>query len=256
MSHVTAAVLGLLLVVSTTIAADEQTPAEQYEALVEAYEQDAQPREFAGRFLQLAEAHPRSPAAVDALAWVLSELPRRKEGVRALALLTKDHMKSRAIEAACLAIANTASSRAETLLRALLAKSTHLDVRAEACWHLSSLLEQQAILVEQLKKHPEMTDRVTRYYGKEYGPYLVALEAGKVAERRAELYEQIIKSFRDIKTEEGTMGEVAEAALFKLRHLSIGRVAPEIEGEDIFGKKFKLSDYRGKVVVLSFWGHW
>ena len=52
------------------------------------------------------------------------------------------------------------------------------------------------------------------------------------------------------------MGEVAEAALFKLRHLSIGRVAPEIEGEDIFGKKLKLSDYRGKVVVLSFWGHW
>ena len=256
MSHVTAAVLGLLLVVSPAIATDEQTPAEQYKALVEAYEQDAQPREFAGRFLQLAEAHPRSPAAVDALAWVLSELPRRKEALRALALLTKDHMKSRAIGAACLPIANTASSRAETLLRALLAESPHLDVRAEACWHLSSLLERQATLVEQLKKHPEMKDRVTRYYGKEYGPYLVALEADKVAGRRAELYEQLIKSFRDIKTEKGTMGEVAEAALFKLRHLSIGRVAPEIEGEDIFGKKLKLSDHRGKVVVLSFWGHW
>ena len=35
-----------------------------------------------------------------------------------------------------------------------------------------------------------------------------------------------------------------------------GQEAPEIEGEDIDGKKFKLSEYRGKVVVLDFWGHW
>jgi peroxiredoxin len=32
--------------------------------------------------------------------------------------------------------------------------------------------------------------------------------------------------------------------------------APEIAGEDIDGKKFKLSDYRGKVVLLDFWGNW
>ena len=39
-------------------------------------------------------------------------------------------------------------------------------------------------------------------------------------------------------------------------HLQIGKVAPEIEGDDINGVKFKLSDYRGKVVVLDFWGDW
>jgi hypothetical protein len=32
--------------------------------------------------------------------------------------------------------------------------------------------------------------------------------------------------------------------------------APEISGADIDGKPFKLSDYRGKVVVLDFWGNW
>jgi len=37
---------------------------------------------------------------------------------------------------------------------------------------------------------------------------------------------------------------------------AIGKPAPEIEGEDIDGNPFKLSDYRGKVVVLDFWGNW
>jgi cytochrome oxidase Cu insertion factor (SCO1/SenC/PrrC family) len=38
--------------------------------------------------------------------------------------------------------------------------------------------------------------------------------------------------------------------------LNVGDLAPEIEGEDLDGRPFKLSDYRGKVVVLDFWGHW
>jgi cytochrome oxidase Cu insertion factor (SCO1/SenC/PrrC family) len=43
---------------------------------------------------------------------------------------------------------------------------------------------------------------------------------------------------------------------FEQRELAIGKVAPEIEGEDADGVPFKLADYRGKVVVLDFWGHW
>ncbi len=37
---------------------------------------------------------------------------------------------------------------------------------------------------------------------------------------------------------------------------TIGQIAPEISGEDIDGETCKLSDYRGKVVVLDFWGNW
>jgi predicted Zn finger-like uncharacterized protein len=36
----------------------------------------------------------------------------------------------------------------------------------------------------------------------------------------------------------------------------IGDVAPEIVAEDLDGQTFKLSDYRGKVVLLDFWGNW
>jgi len=48
----------------------------------------------------------------------------------------------------------------------------------------------------------------------------------------------------------------AASALFQLEHLGIGCAAPEIEGKDMDGTAFKLSDYRGKVVLLDFWGFW
>jgi len=46
----------------------------------------------------------------------------------------------------------------------------------------------------------------------------------------------------------------AEVAL--ARGPAVGQVAPEIDGDDLDGVRFKLSDYRGKVVVLDFWGNW
>jgi thiol-disulfide isomerase/thioredoxin len=36
----------------------------------------------------------------------------------------------------------------------------------------------------------------------------------------------------------------------------IGCIAPELEGTDLEGHKYKLSDYRGKVVVVDFWATW
>jgi thiol-disulfide isomerase/thioredoxin len=38
--------------------------------------------------------------------------------------------------------------------------------------------------------------------------------------------------------------------------LAVGKLAPEIGGADLDGHKFQLSEYRGKVVVLIFCGHW
>ncbi|MFO1078792.1 MAG: hypothetical protein U1E73_13805 [Planctomycetota bacterium] len=47
-----------------------------------------------------------------------------------------------------------------------------------------------------------------------------------------------------------------EGILFEQDHLQVGMVAPEIQGNDLDGVGFKLSDYRGKVVLLDFWGYW
>ena len=41
-----------------------------------------------------------------------------------------------------------------------------------------------------------------------------------------------------------------------MRHLAVGKEAADIEGKDQDGKQFKLSQYRGKVVLLYFWSEY
>jgi thiol-disulfide isomerase/thioredoxin len=53
-----------------------------------------------------------------------------------------------------------------------------------------------------------------------------------------------------------TLGQTAAAGLDDMHNLVEGMPAPEISGVDLGGKPRKLSDYRGKVVALVFWGTW
>jgi hypothetical protein len=52
------------------------------------------------------------------------------------------------------------------------------------------------------------------------------------------------------------LGELAARQLYALRNIKVGKVPPEIAGNDMDGTAFKLSDYRGKVILLDFWGFW
>ena len=49
--------------------------------------------------------------------------------------------------------------------------------------------------------------------------------------------------------------EVAQDQLVGM-NVAVGRIAPDFETQDVDGAPFKLSDYRGKVVVIDFWGFW
>ena len=80
--------------------------------------------------------------------------------------------------------------------------------------------------------------------------------AEKAVAMAEEYFERVCVEFADVPSYRGTMTDLAEGELFELKNLALGMVAPEIEGEDLDGVDFKLSDYRGKVVVIDFWGDW
>jgi len=72
------------------------------------------------------------------------------------------------------------------------------------------------------------------------------------------LYRRLSKEFGDLKFPFGeeTYGGVAEAWIFVKENLVVGKVAPGFEAVDENGAKWKLEEYRGKVVVIDFWGDW
>ncbi len=53
-----------------------------------------------------------------------------------------------------------------------------------------------------------------------------------------------------------TLADVAKAKIDEMENLVAGKPAPAIDGTGMDGKPLKLSDYRGKVVMLVFWGTW
>jgi len=51
-----------------------------------------------------------------------------------------------------------------------------------------------------------------------------------------------------------TGAEFAAGARHEIQSLRVGQVAPDFEVTDQDGARFELSDYRGRVVLLDFWG--
>ncbi len=71
--------------------------------------------------------------------------------------------------------------------------------------------------------------------------------------RRLTLLRKAIIDSADVSIGENTVASIAENELYLIRYLSKGRVAPEITGNDAAGKPIRLSDLKGKVVILVFW---
>lgn len=71
---------------------------------------------------------------------------------------------------------------------------------------------------------------------------------GKLSVRRASADEFGVKA--------KTYAEYGEALRFELQHLQRGQTVPDITAKDAEGTEFKLSDYRGRVVLLTFSANW
>ncbi len=110
--------------------------------------------------------------------------------------------------------------------------------------------------VRDMLNNPEQLAQIQASLGEEGVEYLKSIEPEPEEQLLAKL-EKLASEYADVEVRPGkTLGAMLEAEIFEIKFLSIGKTAPDIDGEDIDGVAFKLSDYRGKVVVVDFWGDW
>jgi len=190
------------------------------------------------RFLALAGAHPSDPVSVEALLWVMTHRVDPKTGPeaeQAMKILARDHFQDARISEICKLAAAAESPVAEKLLRAVAERNRQREARGSATLALAQFLknrsEQEASKKQKARAEEDL--------------------------KEAEKYFQLVlDKYADVKSDGERAADSAKQELYEIQHLSVGKTAPEIEGEDSATKKFKLSDYRGKVVVLDFWARW
>lgn len=104
------------------------------------------------------------------------------------------------------------------------------------------------LLERVLKENPDRTIQGQACYALSFR---AANEAEKIS-----LLERCANEFGEAILGKETLAIVANRELNAIRNIKVGRVPPDIVGKDMDGDEFRLSYYRGKVVVLDFWGYW
>jgi len=191
------------------------------------------PATFAGRFLQFAAKNAKEPQALDALTWILTNASKAPEADKAADLVVSGHLDNPRLAALAPSLVRGATPAAVKVLRAVLDKNSDKEVQGQVCLALAQCLKAQ-------------TESGT----------LKAAEVATVSKEAEGFYERAVKEYAAVKAGRENVGTTATKELAELRKFGIGKTAPEIAAEDIDGKPFKLSDYKGKVVLLDFWGHW
>ena len=180
------------------------------------------PEAYAQRVLALTSEHPGSEVAWDGLTWIVGRARGAACAADALVRLIGEFTKDERLGDICLRTGRGPFSEdVAKALGKLAKKSPHTKVRGQATFALGMQykgLENQKGFLKQMKI--------------------------------------VQKKFAEVPYFRGTLGPAAEGAIFEVERLQIGMTAPDIKGADLGGDQFALADYRGKVVVIDFWGHW
>jgi hypothetical protein len=277
-------ILGLVLGLSMAATEDKPVaPAEQLKALVkeageagQAYWKatTAEERKQVGvrvvplpqKFLDLAEKNPHEPWTLEALTHVItmeywldnySSHPgwgKDSRQARAIAIVLRDHVRSDKLGETCKRVNFGFRKECETFLRTVLDENPHRDVQGQACLYLAQFLNGRLNRLDLLKDQPDLSRRYEGLYGLDYLDNLRRQDRAKAVAQIEAVFEQAAEKYGDVKLPfGGTVGDNATMELFAIRHLAVGKQAADIEGPDQNGLRFKLSEYRGKVVLLYFW---
>jgi len=150
------------------------------------------------------------------------------------------------------------SETIEGFLKKSIAGSPEGMVHASSLLAFKTYLDQKPVFSDTLRKSTGIEDKLPAAQL----AYIHAARNESQIESAAAYLQTIIDKYSGLDfTSNGmsggeTYGQVARQHLFELQNLNIGQIAPDIAGNDLDGVPFKLSDYRGKVVMLDFWGHW
>jgi hypothetical protein len=260
-------------------------PAEQFKAIIKEFGEAAQAnwkattdeeRKRAAarieplplRLLELAEMHPNEPWTLEALTHVITQeywldnysshagWVNDSRQAKAIAILLRDHVRSEKLGETCKRAQYGFRKECEAFLRTVLEKNPHKDVQGQACLGLALFLNGRLNRLELIKDQPAVRKRYEGLYDQDYLDTVRRQDRGRAVAEIEAIFEQAAEKYGDVKLPyDGTVGETAKKELFAIRHLAIGKEAAEIEGPDQNGVRFKLSDYRGKVVFLYFWQH-
>lgn len=211
------------------------------------------------RALQLVHVEPKDHLAVDVITWIVS-LKTPPLTAEAFEILTRMHINSEDILKTCLYASRSQgpdSALVEGFLREVMAKSQNRRVKGLTTFYLAGFLKDRAEFVRSLKEDSKILDWYRETYGIKVVEQNLARAPNDLAKESEQLFEKVIEDYADLRTQSGDpLGTRAKGELFEARKLSVGKVAPEIEGQDVDGVRFKLSDYRGRVVLLTFSGTW
>jgi hypothetical protein len=263
----------------------QQTPKEQFQAVLDEYQKAQQtfsqayskaqtdterskivdelypkPAEYSARFLAIAEAAPDDPAAAEALVWCV-QLGSGSGASKALRRLAEKHAENPKLASALPRLAYDHSPDAERLLRAVIDKNRDRTARGNATMALAQFLNQKIASIRSLNESDQTARQLEQFlttqgYDKDAITRLKTADTGVLLKEVESLLEKVQKEFGDINSGRSTLGKTAANELNEIRNLGVGKTCPDIKGEDIDGKSFQLSDYRGKVVVVDFWGDW
>ena len=178
-------------------------------------------------------------------------------GERALALADKcpgdDCLSVLTFAATSLDDADTAKLVIERVLRDHLESAgiAELLSKTRSLGRLISAEETKTLLSEVVAKNPHPLPRALA---------LLAIARGTLRDRSATAADfdraraQVVEA--DELAKDSPLAARIRRVRFEVENLLPGCEAPEIKGEDLDGNAFNLSDYRGKVVLLDFWGFW
>jgi hypothetical protein len=184
-------------------------------------------KEFAPRFLSAAREFAGKDEAIPFYGWVLANCAEEKPlWADAMRTLATDHVQSEGVEESLqwIAFLRIDGDEVRQSLGTFAEKSPHPSVRAAALYARATL-------------------------------------TGRARRGAAPTQEQLASATKDLKkaielAPDSAAGKRSKGLLYETENLQVGMAAPQIEGPDLDGVGFKLTDYRGKVVLLDFWGDW